>query len=851
MADDLWNFGSGRDLWDTSELYEVDSIEGEVGNTKASRQSQPLIKLAHKGRAKRPKPFEEFLYPTNPDVPDYGFDLYERVAKLEGQVKDQEDEITCLKAALADVVRRLATLESCKNSQRGFLSHSPLPSRPPMYNDVTKSRTKILLSPATPESQRRGRTGSFGSNSSGSDGKLRKWGSQDSYSFPTSGSPRKSASMTNIHKAGEINGARPRPSKEALYNPDEGWVRIYMRGRPITMFMPTEAGDFSVKAKQEPPAEKLKLEWVYGYRGKDCRTNLHILPTGDIVYFMAAVVILHNVQENTQRHYMGHNDDVKCIAIHPNTVTIASGQVAGHDKDEGKPHVRIWDSVNLNTLHVLGLGFFDRAVCCVGFSKCDKGVQLLAIDDSNDHVLSVWNWEKEKKLADSKSSGDPVVAAEFHPLIENQMVSCGKGHLLFWTLDNNKVVKKAGIFEKKHDKPKFVLCFTFAGNGDLLTGDSNGNIFIWAKGSNRISQAIKAHEGQIFSLVMLQDGRFLSGGGKDRKVHIFDTSYDVTVTLVLPESTGPCRCLCPGKDKDIYVGTTRNAILHGDMEGETFTPDVVAHTDECWGLAVHPNQSLFLTCAYDKHVIMWDAEQHRPLWMKTMEEDPCQSACFHPNGGVVALGMKTGRWMVLDAQNQDLVTVHTDGNEQHDIVRYSPDGNYLAVASHDNYIYIYAVTEEGRKYSKVGRCSGHSSFVTHIDWSADSNYLVSNSGDYEILYWKAENCRQIPSATSMRDTEWATFTCVFGFPVCGIWQEGSDGTDINSACRSHSGAILATGDDFGKINLFSYPVTQPKAGHNSNRGHSSHVTAVEFSSDDTRLFSTGGRDMSCMQWKVV
>lgn len=33
------------------------------------------------------------------------------------------------------------------------------------------------------------------------------------------------------------------------------------------------------------------------------------------------------------------------------------------------PHVRIWDSVSLSTLHVLGLGVFDRAVCCVGFSK--------------------------------------------------------------------------------------------------------------------------------------------------------------------------------------------------------------------------------------------------------------------------------------------------------------------------------------------------------------------------------------------------------------------------------------------------------------------------------------------------
>ena len=33
------------------------------------------------------------------------------------------------------------------------------------------------------------------------------------------------------------------------------------------------------------------------------------------------------------------------------------------------------------------------------------------------------------------------------------------------------------------------------------------------------------------------------------------------------------------------------------------------------------------------------------------------------------------------------------------------DGNYLAVGSHDNFVYIYAVTENGRKYSRAGKCS--------------------------------------------------------------------------------------------------------------------------------------------------
>ena len=32
---------------------------------------------------------------------------------------------------------------------------------------------------------------------------------------------------------------------------------------------------------------------------------------------------------------------------------------------------------------------------------------------------------------------------------------------------------------------------------------------------------------------------------------------------------------------------------------------------------------------------------------------------------------------------------------------------------------------------------GHSSFVTHIDWSCCGQYLRSNSGDYEVLYCKS------------------------------------------------------------------------------------------------------------------
>lgn len=91
---------------------------------------------------------------------------------------------------------------------------------------------------------------------------------------------------------------------------------MFLRGRPILMYAPTDIKDtYDISKVQPAPSKKLKLDWVYGYRGKDCRSNLYQLPTGEMAYFVAAAVVLYNVDEQSQRHYLGHTDDVKRYCI--------------------------------------------------------------------------------------------------------------------------------------------------------------------------------------------------------------------------------------------------------------------------------------------------------------------------------------------------------------------------------------------------------------------------------------------------------------------------------------------------------------------------------------------------------
>ncbi|XP_033179399.1 echinoderm microtubule-associated protein-like 2 isoform X11 [Bombus impatiens] len=811
--------------------------------------------------------------------------LLGRVADLERQSLAQRDEIVCLRATLADALRRIAQLEGRekREDERNERRNERIVSSPLRNGHVSLRSNQN----STPQKDIRLRqTGSSclrNSSSSGSSQDIR-----DSIS-----SPRRPVSYTHssqlpqrrsVHyqSTGSLHSDSPSSSsvspvpspspratplpvastRDMQYNEEESTVRMYLRGRPVVLYVPTPLMElYDLHKVSTPPQSKLKLDWVYGYRGRDCRSNLHLLPTGEIVYFVAAVVVLYNMEEHSQRHYLGHTDDIKCIAIHPNKLVVATGQVCGTDRRDAMPHIRIWNSVSLTTLCVIGNGEFDGSICCLSFSKADGGNYLCAIDETSDHNISIWDWQKGErgtKVTETKCSVDTVVCAEWHPLERNQIVSCGKGHVSFWSLDNGGMLyKRMGIFESR-EKPRYVTCVAFNQSGDVLTGDSNGNIIVWGRGTNTISKiARNIHEGSIFSICVLKDGFIVTGGGKDGKILYFDESLNLTgEEAQIEDHFGGIRTLAEGRGSQLLIGTTRNCILVGDV-GMGFSPAMLGHAEEVWGLAAHPTLPQFATAGHDRLLQMWDSLSHTVVWSKDIGEQ-AQSIGFTPDGNVMVVGCTSGKWLAIDSETRELYTHHSDGSEPIQVVRFSPDGTLLALGSRDNYIYVYQVNEDAVKYSRVGRCmpkrirrrGGHSSFITHLDWSMDGQYLRSNSGDYELLYWNPGVCRQIPQPSMMRDMDWASHTCVISFETIGIWPEGADGTDVNNCTRSGDSKLLATGDDFGKVKLFSYPACQPKSLCHAYGGHSSHVTNVSFLQDDTRLISTGGSDTSVLQWIV-
>ena len=314
-----------------------------------------------------------------------------------------------------------------------------------------------------------------------------------------------------------------------------------------------------------------------------------------------------------------------------------------------------------------------------------------------EHNISVWDWargERGHKITETKCSSETVVAAEFHPLEGRTIVTVGKGFVNFWQLDQTTFTlsRKTGIFDQR-DKPKYVTCLAFSSNGDVITGDSNGNVFIWGRGYNAVTKVIrKVHDGPIFSICVLKDGSIITGGGKDSRIMKFDTLYRKTgLEAQLPDHLGSIRTISQGKGSQLLVGTTKNSILTGNFD-LNFQEIMVGHVGDVPSLASSPSQPQFITAGHDRMLHMWDILTRTVVWSNDVGEQ-AQSACFSPDGEVIVVGTVTGKWVVLSSSTREVFSVNQEsgGGEPVYSCKFSPDGSLLALGSRDHAIYIYQV----------------------------------------------------------------------------------------------------------------------------------------------------------------
>ncbi|XP_037908857.1 echinoderm microtubule-associated protein-like CG42247 isoform X3 [Hermetia illucens] len=667
-------------------------------------------------------------------------------------------------------------------------------------------------------------------------------------------SPRqraRSKSRPRILYAPESEIVRPSGEYSVLDVMKEEPTKVSIRGLRRTFYPPIH----HPPADNSPPDKKLALAWVHGYRGIDARRNLWVLPSGELLYYVAAVAVMFDRDEEAQRHYTGHTEDIMCMDVHPSRELVASGQRAGKDR-KSQAHVRIWSTDSLQTLYVFGMGELDTGVMAVAFSQLNGGSYILAVDAGRESILSVWQWQWGHLLGKVATLQEGLTGAAFHPLDDNLIITHGRGHLAFWHR------RKDGFFERtdivKPPSRTHVTSVQFEPDGDVITADSDGFITIYSvdsDGAYFVRMEFEAHNKGIGCLIMLSEGTLLSGGEKDRKIAAWDSlqNYKRITDTKLPESAGGVRTIYPQRpgrnDGNIYVGTTRNNILEGSLQ-RRFNQVVFGHGRQLWGLAAHPEDEIFATAGHDKHIALW--RKQKLLW--TMQSGyECVSLAFHPFGQALAAGSTEGHLLVINSENgAAMLTLRVCGSPLN-CIAYNQVGDMIAMGSQNGSIYLFRVSRDGFSYKKVNKIRG-SQPLTHLDWSADGNFLQTVTIDFDLLFWDAKSLSPERSPIAMKDVKWLTHNCTVGYLVAGMWNNRyytSNSTIIATCSRSSVQDLLISGDADGYLRLYRYPCITPRGEYHEAKVYSGMLACARFLYGDRTIVTVGGTDASLMVWELI
>ncbi|XP_059620525.1 echinoderm microtubule-associated protein-like CG42247 isoform X2 [Phlebotomus argentipes] len=628
-------------------------------------------------------------------------------------------------------------------------------------------------------------------------------------------------------------------------------TKVIIKGLRRTFYPPIHHPSID----NSPPDKKLQLHWVHGYRGIDARRNLWVLPSGELLYYVAAVAVLLDREEEAQRHYTGHTEDIMCMDIHPSRELVASGQRGGRDR-KSQAHVRIWSTESLQTLYVFGMGELDRGVTSVAFSQLNGGSYVLAVDAGRESILSVWQWQWGHLLGKVATLQEGLSGACFHPLDDNLIITHGRGHLAFWHR------RKDGFFERtdiiKNPSRTHITSIQFEPDGDVVTADSDGFITIYsvdADGAYFVRMEFEAHTKGISCLVMLSEGTLLSGGEKDRKIIAWDSlqNYKRITETKLQESSGGVRTIYPQRpgrnDGNIYVGTTRNNILEGSLQ-RRFNQVVFGHGRQLWGLAAHPDDDIFATAGHDKNIALW--RKQKLLWTSQVAYE-CISLAFHPFGSALAAGSSEGHLLIMNSDNgASMLTLRVCGSPLN-CIGYNLAGDMIAIGSQNGSIYLFRVSRDGYSYKKVNKIRGAQP-LTHLDWSIDGVYLQTVTTDFDLLFWDVKSLSPEKSPMAMKDVKWATFNCTVGYVVAGVWNNryySSNSTLISTGSRATGQDMLISGDADGYLRLFRYPCITPKAEYSEAKVYSGTLACARFLCGDRMVVTVGGTDASLMIWDLI
>ncbi|HEX8819410.1 MAG TPA: protein kinase [Archangium sp.] len=514
------------------------------------------------------------------------------------------------------------------------------------------------------------------------------------------------------------------------------------------------------------------------------RDGKHLLSSGD-----DHTLRVWDLKRGESRALTGHADEVWGVRLLPDGRRVLSSSKDGSlrlwdlETGEGRDFAKLPGPVSALTLacegqclvagsrtdellHVWNLGTGESRTLHLG----SRGVEDAMLSPEGKRVFLRGYQGAHSVLVDLEHDTTRILPRETGIVWANTFSPTGElytgssmGQLYVWDPRSGK-----GRLLEEGTQPIMMLAMV-PGGGQLVIGQMDGTVRLWEVATGT-SKVLGSHEGQITDLRVSPDGRYVASGSADRTARLWDLS------------TGKVRVLRGAGEK---------------VHPITFSPDgqrlAVGSADG--GLRLFPVRM----------------ENHRVLSTPRMTQ---VSLVRSPDGRRLATVSSAGLLRLMDMTADETPLLEVNGFARSP-VDFTPDGRWLVSGAPDGRVHLWEATT-GRAEKVL---AGHAQPVFVLASSGDGRWLATADEGGEVRLWELASGQ----GRVLGHHDRRVFQLAFSPDSGRLASASADGTTRLWSVGSGAAQVL--------------------------RGHEDEVRGLAFSPDGRRLV-TGGMDHTLRFWDL-